>query len=161
MEKEAVPTVAGKVDAEKGKKKEKEGKKEGKGAKEGKGEEKDETTQKKGEKGEKGPSKKEASDGGKGKKGGEKGEEKGGKGGESKGNAKKPAKKWTFGHLNGVCYISISHFVFFYVRAFIKHIYSIFILLYIVNIDNKWFSVNYTFSFIIHTISTKIQHWCT
>ncbi len=162
MEKEVVPTVAGKVDAEKGKKKEKEGKKEGKGAKEGKGEEKDETTQKKGEKGEKGPSKKEASDGGKGKKGGgEKGEEKGGKGGGAKGNAKKPAKKWTFGHLNGVCYISISHFVFFYVRAFIKHIYSIFILLYIVNIDNKWFSVNYTFSFIIHTISTKIQHWCT
>ncbi|XP_016320047.1 transmembrane inner ear expressed protein-like [Sinocyclocheilus anshuiensis] len=103
-EKEEVPTVTGKVDAEKGKKKEKEGKKEGKGAKEGKegkGEEKDETTKKKGEKGEKGEkgaSKKEASDGGKGKKGGgekggEKGEEKGGKGGGAKGGAKKPAKK--------------------------------------------------------------------
>ncbi|XP_042625462.1 transmembrane inner ear expressed protein-like isoform X2 [Cyprinus carpio] len=97
VEKEEVPTVAGKVDAEKGKKKEKEGKKEGKGAKEGKegkGEEKDETTKKKaekGEKGEKGASKKEASDGGKGKKGGgEKGEE---KGGGAKGGAKKPAKK--------------------------------------------------------------------
>ncbi|XP_067220193.1 transmembrane inner ear expressed protein [Chanodichthys erythropterus] len=95
-EKEEVPTVAGKVDAEKGtKKKDKDGKKEGKGAKEGKegkGEEKEEATKKKGEKGEKGASKKETSDGGKGKKGG--GEEKGGKGGGAKGSeAKKPAKK--------------------------------------------------------------------
>lgn len=96
--KEEVPTVAGKVDAEKGtKKKDKEGKKEGKGAKEGKEEkveEKSEATKKKGEKGEKGEkgaSKKETSDGGKGKKGA--GDEKEGKAGGAKGSAKKPAKK--------------------------------------------------------------------
>ncbi|KAG1933692.1 transmembrane inner ear expressed protein isoform b [Pimephales promelas] len=95
-EKEEVPTVAGKLDADKGKKekKEKDGKKEGKGAKEGKEEKKEEEEAPK-KKGEKGTSKKEASDAGaKGKKGGEEKAEKGGKGGGAKGSeAKKPAKK--------------------------------------------------------------------
>ncbi|XP_062408482.1 transmembrane inner ear expressed protein [Sardina pilchardus] len=92
-EKKEVPTVAGKVDGEKGEKKkgkgkeEKEGKegKEGKAAKEGKGEEKEETGKKKGDK----SAKKEGGDEGKGKKSGEKGE----KGAEGKGGAKGGAKK--------------------------------------------------------------------
>ncbi|XP_030630650.1 transmembrane inner ear expressed protein [Chanos chanos] len=87
-----VPTVAAKVDAEKGDKKKEGAKKEGKGAKEGKGEDKGESSKKKGEKGE---SKKEDSGGGKGKKAGEKGggEEKGGGKGGAKGGAKKATKK--------------------------------------------------------------------
>ncbi|XP_026231053.1 transmembrane inner ear expressed protein [Anabas testudineus] len=93
-EKEEVTTVSGKVDADKGAKKNKEGKKEGKGAKEGKGDEKEASTKK----GEKGASKKEDG-GGKGKKSGEKGDkkekedkgEKGGKGG-AKGGAKRAQK---------------------------------------------------------------------
>ncbi|XP_024130070.1 transmembrane inner ear expressed protein [Oryzias melastigma] len=79
--KEEVPTVSGKVEAEKGEKKGKGGKKEkeGKGAKEGKGDEKEAPAKKKEEKSEKGASKKEGGEG-KGKKG-EKGGNAGAKGG--------------------------------------------------------------------------------
>ncbi|KAJ8408199.1 hypothetical protein AAFF_G00264270 [Aldrovandia affinis] len=84
-EKTEVPTVSGKVENEKGDKKNaKDGnKKEGKGAKEGKGEGKEGSTKKKGEKG---APKKGEDAGGKGKKGGEKGGEK------AKGGAKKGKK---------------------------------------------------------------------
>uniref|UniRef100_A0A3P9KEV7 Transmembrane inner ear n=1 Tax=Oryzias latipes TaxID=8090 RepID=A0A3P9KEV7_ORYLA len=83
--KEEVPTVSGKVDADKGEKKSKGGKKEGKDAKEGKGEEKEAPTKKREEKSEKGASKKEAGEG-KGKKG-----EKGGNAG-AKGAGRKAQK---------------------------------------------------------------------
>ncbi|XP_064203005.1 transmembrane inner ear expressed protein [Anguilla rostrata] len=102
-EKTEVPTVSGKVDGEKGDKKNaKDGnKKEGKGAKEEKTEGKEGSTKKKGEKGaekgaEKGVSKKGDEGGGKGKKGGEKGGgEKGGDkgGGNAKGGARKSQGK--------------------------------------------------------------------
>ncbi|XP_067109875.1 transmembrane inner ear expressed protein [Osmerus mordax] len=94
-EKEEVTTVSGKVDGEKGEKKNaKEGKKEGKGAKDGKEDEKDASTKRKGEKAEKGSSNK-GEDEGKGKKTGEKGEkgDKGGGKGGAKGGAKKPPAK--------------------------------------------------------------------
>ncbi|XP_036375447.1 transmembrane inner ear expressed protein [Megalops cyprinoides] len=102
-EKTEVSTVSGKVDAEKGDKKNaKDGnKKDGKGAKEGKAdgkEAKEASTKKKGDKADdKGTSKKGDAGGGKGKKagekgGGDKGGDKGTKGG-AKGGAKKPPAK--------------------------------------------------------------------